>query len=137
VSRAWPFEDKSEEAEPIRDPAAYVALVGDGAEAVVIRIGLRDAQLVIVEAGGGWRRWVYPSVESAEEAARSLGVPVHLGEYPEATRVRMNGYRRPAKDFDRAPYPEQGEVGPVIPYRENRPRQVGPPAKEEADSRDA
>jgi hypothetical protein len=137
VSRAWPFEDKSEDAEPIHDPVGYAARAGDGTEAVVIRIGLRDAQLVLVDAEGAWRRWVYPSVESAEEVARTLGVPVHLGEYPEATRVRMNRYRRPPEDFDRAPYPEQGEVGPVIPYRENRPRQVGLPAQEEAGSTDA
>jgi hypothetical protein len=125
VSRAWPFEDKSEEAEPVRDPADYVALSGDGTEAIVIRIGLRDAQLVLVDPQGAWRRWVYPSVESAEEVARSLGVPVHVGEYPESTRVRMNQRRRTPAEFDRAAYPEQGEVGPIISYPENRPRQVG------------
>jgi hypothetical protein len=47
---------------------------------------------------------------------------VHVGEYPEELRVRMNAYRRPSDDFDRAAYPEQGAVGPVIPYPENRPR---------------
>jgi hypothetical protein len=125
VSRAWPFEDKTEEAEPVRSPADFVAVAGDGTEAIVIRIGLRDTQLVLVDAQGAWRRWVYPSVESAEEVARSLGVPVHVGEYPESTRVRMNQRRRTPAEFDAAPYPEQGEVGPVIPYRENRPRQVG------------
>ncbi len=137
MSRAWPFEDKSEAAEPIRGPADYVALAGDGTEAIVIRIGLRDTQLVLVDAQGGWRRWVYPTVESAEEMARSLGVPVHVGEYPESTRVRMNQHRRTAADFDRAAYPEQGEVGPVIPYRENRPRQVGSAATGEADQKGA
>jgi hypothetical protein len=137
MSRAWPFEDKSEEAEPIRDPADYVARAGAGTEAIVIRIGLRDTQLVLVDAQGGWRRWVYPSVESAEEVARSLGVPVHVGEYPESTRVRMNQHRRTPAEFDRAAYPEQGEVGPVISYSENRPRRVGPPAKDQAEEKDA
>ncbi|MEA2485581.1 MAG: hypothetical protein QOD46_692 [Actinomycetota bacterium] len=135
VSRAWPFEGKSEE-EPIRDPDGFVARSGEGTEAVVIRIGLRDAQLVLVDADGGWRRWVYPSVESAETVARSLSVPVHVGEYPEATRVRMNQHRRTASDFDRGAYPEQGEVGPVIPYRENRPRRLEPEGKE-ADQKEA
>jgi hypothetical protein len=135
MSRAWPFEGKSEE-EPIRDPQGFVARTGEGTEAVVIRIGLRDAQLVLVDADGGWRRWVYPSVESAETIARSLGVPVHVGEYPEATRVRMNRRQRTASDFDRGAYPEQGEVGPVISYRENRPRRVGAGAKE-ADPKEA
>jgi hypothetical protein len=129
VSRAWPFEGKSEE-EPVRDPEGFVAQAGDGTEAVVIRIGLRDAQLVLVDANGGWRRWVYPSVDRAETVARSLGIPVHVGEYPEATRVRMNQRRRTASDFDSGAYPEQGEVGPVIPYRENRPRQLEAAPKE-------
>lgn len=135
MSRAWPFEDKSEAPEPIRDPADYVARAGDGTEAIIIRIGLRDTQLVLVDPQGAWRRWVYPSVESAEEVARSLGVPVHVGEYPESTRVRMNQHRRTPDEFDRAAYPEQGEVGPVIPYRENRPRQVGSAATGEAAPR--
>lgn len=134
VSRAWPFEGKSEE-EPVRDPQGFIARRGDGTEAIVIRIGLRDTQLVLVDAEGGWRRWVYPSEEAAETVARSLGVPVHTGEYPEATRVRMNQHVRIASDFDRGAYPEQGEVGPVIPYRENRPRRMEPVAKE-AGSKD-
>ena len=56
--------------------------------------------------------------------AESLRVPVHAGEYPEEMRVRMNAFRRTADDFDRAAYPEQGAVGPVIPYPENRPREL-------------
>lgn len=134
MSRAWPFEGKSEE-EPTRDPQGSATRSGEGTEAIVIRIGLRDAQLVLVDPDGEWRRWVYPSVEEAETVAKSLGVPVHLGEYPEATRVRMNAHRRTARDFDRGAYPEQGEVGPVIPYPENRPRRVEPPEEKEADSR--
>jgi hypothetical protein len=138
MSRAWPFEDKTDDAEAARDPHGYVAQAGqDGTEAVVIRIGLRDAQLVLVDPEGGWRRWVFPSVEAAEDVARSLGVPVHVGEYPEATRVRMNSRRRDPADFDRGAYPEQGEVGPVIPYRENRPRQVGSSAMAEGEPKNA
>jgi uncharacterized protein (DUF2126 family) len=125
MSRAWPFEHKSEGIEPIRTPEQFIARNGEGTEAVVIRIGLHDAQLVLVGPSGAWQRWVHPSVEAAEHAARAVGVPVHVGEYPEATRVRINALRRPAGDFDRAAYPEQGEVGPVIAYPENRPRQKG------------
>jgi hypothetical protein len=36
----------------------------------------------------------------------------------------MNAYQRPSIDFDKAAYPEQGSVGPVIPYPENRPRRL-------------
>jgi methionine synthase II (cobalamin-independent) len=122
--RAWPFEDESEESsERIHTPEQFVAR-RDETEAIVNRIGLNDAQLVLVDGEGRWQRWVYHSVEEAKEVAESLGVEVHVGEYPEQTRVRMNSYRRPPEDFDRAPYPEQGRVGPVIPYPENRPRKV-------------
>jgi hypothetical protein len=55
-------------------------------------------------------------------------------------RVRMNARQRPPGDFDAAPYPEQGHVGPVIPYPENRPRpprplrEEAPPAKDQPAS---
>ena len=75
-------------------------------------------------------RWVYPTVEDAVKVAESLGLPLHVGEYPEAVRVRMNARRRPQEEFDRDAYPEQGEVGPIIPYPENRPRQVEAVAQE-------
>lgn len=123
--RAWPFEGKPEAGgRRIRTPADFVSARGDGVEAVVVRIGLNDAQLVLVDGEGRWQRWVYVSVDEARDAAEDLGVPVHVGEYPEETRVRMNTYQRPAEDFDRAPYPEQGRVGPVLSYPENRPRRV-------------
>jgi hypothetical protein len=134
VSKAWPFEERVEAPESIREPENFVQRTGDGTDAVVIRIGLRDAQLVLIDANGMWQRWVYPSVEGAEHAAQGLGIPVHLGEYPEAVRVRMNGRRRLPEDFDRGAYPEQGAVGPVTSYRENRPRRLGPPGTGEADS---
>jgi hypothetical protein len=125
MSKAWPFEDKVEAPEEIREPETFVQRAGEGTDAMVIRIGLRDAQLVLVDRDGRWQRWVYPSVELAQQAAEGLGIPVHLGEYPEAVRVRMNARRRSPIDFERGAYPEQGDVGPVTSYRENRPRLLG------------
>jgi hypothetical protein len=93
---------------------------------VVVRIGGHDAQVVVVDADGAWDRWVYHSMDEATAAAEELGIPVHTGRYPEELRVRMNAYRRPAADFDAGAYPEQGRVGPVIPYPENRPRRPAP-----------
>lgn len=137
MTRTWPFEGQ-DETESFRVPADLVAAKGEGCEAVVIRIGLHDAQLVLIDAQGAWDRWVYHSMEEAQEAAEALGVPVHVGEYPEETRVRMNAYQRPAESFDAGAYPEQGAVGPVIPYPENRPRRLDVLEKEtapEAESR--
>lgn len=125
MARAWPFEDKPEPTRRLKNPQDFVRARGaDGTEAVVIRIGLNDAQVVLIDGHGFWDRWVYHSMEEATEVAETLGVDVHVGEYPEKTRVRMNSYQRPAPDFDRAPYPEQGQVGPVISYPENRPRRL-------------
>jgi hypothetical protein len=122
MARAWPFEDKPEPHERARTPADFVARDPSGTEAVVIRIGLNDAQLVLIDGDGRWDRWVYHSPDEAKREADALGVDVHVGEYPEEVRVRMNAYQRPSADFDRGAYPEQGHVGPVIPYPENRPR---------------
>jgi hypothetical protein len=122
MSRAWPFEDKPEATPRARVPADFVERAREGTDAIVIRIGLNDAQLVLVDAEGRWDRWVYHSLDEAKEEADKLGVEVHVGEYPEEVRVRMNSSRRPPHDFDRAAYPEQGAVGPLIPYPENRPR---------------
>ena len=130
MARAWPFEDVPEGGRSLRAPADFLAAYGEGTEAVVIRIGLHDAQLVLVDKRGLWQRWVYRSTEEAAEIAESLGIPVHTGEYPEEMRVRMNAYRRPAGDFDKGAYPEQGAVGPVIPYPENRPRRLEDPRRE-------
>ena len=122
--RAWPFEEV-ETVETFHRPEQFVARRGPGTEAVVIRIGLHDAQLVLVDEDGWWQRWVYHSVEEAKDVAASLGIAaVHDGEYPEELRVRINAHQRPPKDFDRGAYPEQGAIGPVIPYPENRPRRV-------------
>lgn len=123
VERAWPFEDRPEGGRSLRDPEDFVRWKGtEGTEAVVVRIGLNDAQLILVDGDGRWQRWVYHSREEALEAARRLGLTVHEDEYPEDLRVRINSYRRPADDFDRGAYPEQGRVGPVLQYKEARTR---------------
>jgi hypothetical protein len=107
-----------------RNPQDFVAARGQGCEAVVVRIGLNDAQVVVVDEEGAWDRWIYRSVDEAKAAADELDIDVHMNEYPEELRVRMNAYRRPQESFQSGAYPEQGEVGPVIPYPENRPRRV-------------
>lgn len=136
MNRAWPFESKSEGIEKIRGPEDFVAKLGsEGAEAIVIRIGLNDAQLVLVDAEGRWDRWVFHSMEEATASARKLGIPVHEGEYPEETRVRIGKFQPGAEHYDRAAYPEQGEVGPVIQYPENRPRLTAEAGKEQTDRR--
>jgi hypothetical protein len=134
MARAWPFEDKPEPTRRAKVPEDFLKQRGaDGAEAVVVRIGVNDAQLVLVDGEGFWDRWVYHSMEEAQTAAESLGVPVHTGEYPEETRVRMNSYVRPLESFDAGAYPEQGHVGPIMEYPENRPRRIDL-ARKEADS---
>jgi hypothetical protein len=138
ADRAWPFENKSEVVvERFRKPEDLVAARGEGTEAVVVRIGGHDAQLVLVDPDGAWDRWVYHSVEEAQEVADALGVPVHVGEYPEELRVRINAHVRPPQEFDKAAYPEQGSVGPVIPYPENRPRWMEIQHEEEEGKKEA
>jgi hypothetical protein len=133
MARAWPYEGQ-QDFQPVRTPAHFVDQ-REGTEAVVIRIGLNDAQLVLVDGVGGWQRWVYHSVEEATVIAEGLDLTVHVGEYPEALRVKINSHRRPSEDFDRHAYPEQGGVGPVIPYPENRPRRMDVLQQEAADSK--
>ncbi|MFN2490035.1 MAG: hypothetical protein ABR529_09910 [Actinomycetota bacterium] len=122
MARTWPFEGWGDPEEPFHSPEDFTRRQGAGVEAVIVRIGLGDAQLVLVDAHGRWERWVYASPDEARERAAGLGVPVHLGGYPEDLRVRINANVRPPEDFARAAYREQGRVGPVIPYPENRPR---------------
>lgn len=137
MSRAWPFESKSEGVEKIRGPEDFIAKLGsEGTEAVVIRIGMNDAQLVLVDADGRWDRWVFHSMEEAQSVARTLGVPVHEGEYPEETRVRIGKFQPGADHYDRAAYPEQGEVGPVNQYPENRPRRPVVATKEQTGAKE-
>lgn len=130
MSRAWPFEGKSEGIDKIRDPRDFMKKLGaDGTEAVVVRIGLSDAMLVLVDKAGRWERWVYHSTDEAKAVAASFGLSdIHEGDYPEELRVRIGKYRPGPETYERAAYPEQGEVGPVIPYPENRPRRI--PAEE-------
>lgn len=122
MERAWPFERHSDPVRAPRSPKEFVAREAEEVEAVVMRTGLGGVQAVLVAHSGSWRRWVYPTMDDALEAAREAGCRVHEQEFPEALRVRINAYRRPAEDFQRAPYPEQGWVGPVSYYPENRPR---------------
>lgn len=125
MSRAWPFEGRSEGIDKIRNPQDFVEKLGaEGTEAIVIRIGMNDAQLILVDGRGYWDRWVFHSVDEAKAVAGTLGVEVHLDEYPEETRVRIGKFQPGAEHYDRAAYPEQGEVGPVFNYPENRPRDV-------------
>jgi antitoxin component of MazEF toxin-antitoxin module len=134
MSRAWPFEEKSGAPAVIRTPEDFIKAVGlEGSEAVVIRIGLNDTQLVLVGPNGRWERWVYHSEDEATQVGKSLGIPIHVGEYPEETRVRIGKYVPEPGHFEKHAYPEQGEVGPVIPYPENRPRQIQEPAKTSED----
>src|SRR4051812_20002562 len=109
MSRAWPFEGQ-EDAGPIRTPEQFLERGGEGCDAVVVRIGLNDARLVLVDPRGAWQHWVYHSVEEATSVAQGVGLEPTVGEYPEALRVRINSYQRPPNDFDRAAYPEQGAV---------------------------
>ena len=133
MAREWPFQDKPEPTRRLKSPEDFVAARGsEGTDAVCIRIGLNDAMIVLIDGRGAWDRWVYHSLAEAKQIAEGLGVPVHVGEYPEKTRVRMGSYRRPDWDFDRGAYPEQGGVGPVIPYPENRPRRQDVLAPEES-----
>lgn len=127
MARTWPFEGKAEPEEPFHHPGDFVRRRGPGVEAVVVRIGLHDAQLVLVDQQGRWERWVYTSTEEAQRAAEDVGLTPHSGAYPDELRVRMNAFVRPREDFESAAYREQGKVGPVIPYPENRPRRVQPP----------
>jgi hypothetical protein len=127
MSRAWPFES-TPEGRPVPGRVNTIEqFVGgreDRIEAVVVRIGLNDAQLVLVDDAGAWDRWVFHSIQEATEAATDKGIKVHTGGFPEELRVRMNAHRRPPEDFEAGAYPEQGRVGPVIPYPENRPRRI-------------
>lgn len=125
TERSWPFEDVVEGGGTTRYrvPRDFVSAHA-GTEAVVVRIGLHDTQVVLVDQDGWWDRWVYHSLDEAKEIARALGVPVHVGEYPEPIRVRMNKARRSRKEFDTAAYPEEGHIGPAIPHPENRPRRL-------------
>lgn len=119
-------------------PEGFVKGRLDGMEAVVIRIGAGEAQLVLVDAQGRWNRWVYDSVEACKAKADELGISdIHDGEYPDKTRVRINSYQRPEESYAAGAYPEQGAVGPVNSYPENRPRPRTPPPEEAGAEKDS
>jgi hypothetical protein len=122
LGRTWPFERLAEPAEPFHTPEDFVARRGAGVKGVVVRIGLCDAQLVLVDPEGLWERWVYRSTEEATAVVRALEIPHHVGEFPDEIRQAMNERVRTLQDLTAGAYPEQGRVGPVIPYPENRPR---------------
>jgi hypothetical protein len=134
--RAWPFEGSPDHG-TIRTPEQFVEYKGEGAEAVIIRIGMNDTQLVLVDQAGDWQRWVYHSEEEAAAVAERLRIPVHVGEYPEEMRVRINGFQRGAASYDRSAYPEQGGVGPVMSYPENRPRRLDALVNERSETHSA
>ena len=96
MERAWPFEQHSDPVREPRSPKEFVAREAEEVEAVVMRTGSGGVQAVLVTHAGSWRRWVYPTMEEALEAAQEAGCRVHEQEFPEALRVRMNAYRRPA-----------------------------------------
>ena len=119
---------------PLGSPEEHVTGNLVGMEAVVIRIGAGEAQLVLVDSEGRWERWVYDSVEACTAKAEELGISnVHVGEYPEETRVRMNAHQRAEESFAAGAYPEQSFVGPVNSYPENRPRPKTPLPEEKAE----
>ena len=88
--RAWPFEDV-ETVETFHRPDQFVARRGPATEAVVIRIGLHDAQLVLVDEDGWWQRWVYHSVDEAKEVAASLGIAAAPEERGRSTEEGLAG----------------------------------------------
>ena len=56
----------------------FVALHPD-VEAVLERCGLETFDLVFIDAGGAWTRWVVASKAEAEALAARLGVTLHRG----------------------------------------------------------
>ncbi|HEY3210408.1 MAG TPA: hypothetical protein VGL18_11570 [Actinomycetota bacterium] len=58
-------------------------------EALLQRCGLDTFDLLLIDVGGNWTRWVFPSEEEALAVADDLGVPLHRGWDDRMTR-RMN-----------------------------------------------
>ena len=54
-------------------PDDFVGSNPEGIEAMVIRIGAGEAQLVLVDADGRWDRWVYKSVEECNGSCEGVG----------------------------------------------------------------
>ena len=60
-----------------------------GVEAVLQRCGLDSFDLLLIDVEGNWTRWVFPSQESAVQAAADLEVPLHHG-WDDRMARRMN-----------------------------------------------
>ena len=58
-------------------------------EALLQRCGLDTYDLLLIDVGGNWTRWVFPSEDEAVRVATDLGVPLHRGWDDRMTR-RMN-----------------------------------------------
>lgn len=89
----------------MHDAAAF-ARERPGTEAVLQRIGARNAQVVLVAPSGEWIRTVVPSPEAGRDLCERLSVPCHDG-WPDELRRKMTSWRRPPGEWARAPYPER------------------------------
>jgi hypothetical protein len=68
----------------------FVQLRSD-VEAVLERCGRETFDLVLIDAGGEWTRWVLPSEDAGLAMAADLGIPVHRGwEADPRMTLRMN-----------------------------------------------
>lgn len=93
----------------MRDPAQravrFVA-AHPGVEGVTMRIGARNAELILISRPGAWVRTVLASTEAAHTFGAELGVPVHDG-WTDDLRRRVTHWRRSSRGWRRAPYPER------------------------------
>lgn len=88
------------------DAARAFAASRPGVEAVVQRIGLRTAQVVLVAGNGEWTRVVVPSVDEGRALCSALGIEAR-DAWTDPVRRRMGTYRRPPQEWADAPYPER------------------------------
>ena len=66
------------------------AILGEDVEAVIQRVGLNTYDCLLIDLDGNWTRAVFPSEETAREACRELGIPVHDGWDDKRLAQRMN-----------------------------------------------
>lgn len=59
------------------------------AEAVLQRCGIDTYDVLLIDLGGNWTRWVFPTEDLARAAVRDLEVPLHEG-WDERMARRMN-----------------------------------------------
>jgi hypothetical protein len=76
----------------VRVPAEVrkFAILRPDVEAVLQRCGIDTFDLVLIDLDGNWTRWVFPSQEAAEAAARELEMPLHHGWDDDRMAKRMN-----------------------------------------------